>query len=186
MCIYTYLYSDVEQTLSPLPSICKIVKKIINSIRNIPFSFSRPSSIPSFPLLFFPPIFFVFFLASILLCLVVAPMHAFSFSVSYLITPKHVPPRFQAILLEIKIRISRGDYQRSLPIYEGSRERGVPGKRRRERKPSTETQWKITKEPVTGALRLAKVFGMHGTATAAFRPRDATSYYIIRATDRPL
>lgn len=44
----------------------------------------------------------------------------------------------------------------------------------------------ITKERSHSALPLAKVFGMHGTSTATFRPRDVTSYYIIRAPDCPL
>ena len=44
----------------------------------------------------------------------------------------------------------------------------------------------ITKERSHSVLPLAKVFGMHGTSTATFRPHDVTSYYIIRAPDRPL
>ena len=44
----------------------------------------------------------------------------------------------------------------------------------------------IAKERSHSVLPLAKVFGMHGTSTATFQPRDVTSYYIIRAPDRPL
>lgn len=165
--VYIFIYNQAwNRGFFRHPSICKIVKKIINRIKNTP-------SIPSF----------FHFLA--LRCYANARfLHCFSICVFpfcfYFVETSL--PLSQAVPFETKFE-SRGRHRRYL-LSEGFARNEAFSTNVEENEIATETRSKITKGPVTSALPLAKVFGMHGTTTATFRPRDVTSYYIIRATVR--